>query len=130
MKRNKRKARIEGLPDINHRHLGTLQDFQIVARHEGDGGAIRHRSALPLLLSLSLSLSLFVQLLERLWESSQFVTQQKYFSHPSFVIHLIFNPTYKTKIGIANRWERGNQGITNNRPPGVNHYRSPIRNRE
>jgi hypothetical protein len=64
MKRNKRKARIEGLPDINHRHLGTLQDFQIVARHEGDGGAIRHRSALPLLLSpsLSLSLSLFVQL--------------------------------------------------------------------
>ncbi len=63
MKRNKERREInEGLPDINHRHLGALQDFQIVARHEGDGGAIRHRSSLPLLLlNPSLSLSLFVQ---------------------------------------------------------------------
>jgi hypothetical protein len=41
------------------------------------------------------------------------VTLQKYFSHPSLVIHLFFNLTHKTKTGTANRWE-----TTNSKPLG------------
>jgi len=41
------------------------------------------------------------------------VTLQKYFSHPSLVIHLFFNLAHKTKTGTANRWE-----TTNSKPLG------------
>jgi hypothetical protein len=45
---------------------------------------------------------------------AQYVTPQKYFSHPSSVIYsFFFNPTHKTESGIANRCE-----ITNSKPPG------------
>ncbi len=41
-----------------------------------------------------------------------YVILQNYFSHPSFIF-IFSNPTHKTKIGIANRWE-----TTNNKPLG------------
>jgi hypothetical protein len=41
------------------------------------------------------------------------VTLQKYFSHPSLVMHSFGNPTNKTGTGITNRW-----GTTNNKPLG------------
>jgi hypothetical protein len=42
----------------------------------------------------------------------EYVTLQKYFSHPSSDIHF-FNPIHKTKTGTANRW-----GTTNSKPQG------------
>ncbi len=39
------------------------------------------------------------------------MTLQKYFSHPSLVIHFFCNPAKKTETGIANRW-----GTTNSKP--------------
>jgi hypothetical protein len=45
---------------------------------------------------------------------AQYVTLQKYFSHPSLVKYILFcNPTHKTETGAANRW-----GTTNSKPPG------------
>jgi hypothetical protein len=46
---------------------------------------------------------------------AQYVTMQKYFSDPSLVIYFFSNPTHKTKIGTANRWE-----TTSSKPPLVN----------
>jgi hypothetical protein len=45
--------------------------------------------------------------------SAQHATLQKYFSHPSLVIYFFSNPTHKTKIGTATRWE-----TTNSKPHG------------
>jgi len=43
------------------------------------------------------------------------LTLQKYFSHPSLVIYLLFcNFTHKTETGTANRWG----GTTNSKPAG------------
>ncbi len=56
--------------------------------------------------------------------SGQYLTLQKYFSHPSFNYFLFFNPTHKTKTGTANRWE------TTKKTTWTNYYDSPIRNRE
>ncbi len=36
---------------------------------------------------------------------AQYVTLQKYFSHPSLVIYFFCNPTHKTETGTANKWE-------------------------
>jgi hypothetical protein len=42
----------------------------------------------------------------------QYVTLQKYLSHPNFSLLFFSNPTYKTKFGFANKWK-----IVNNNPP-------------
>jgi hypothetical protein len=39
---------------------------------------------------------------------AQYVTLQKHFSHPSFVIYFLFQPTHKTRTVTANRWETTN----------------------
>ncbi len=45
---------------------------------------------------------------------AQYLTLQKYFSHPSFFFFFFFsNPIYTTKTRTANRWE-----ITNSKPLG------------
>jgi hypothetical protein len=48
---------------------------------------------------------------ESISNGAQYVTPQKYFSHPSFSYLLFPNLTHKTKTGTANRWE-----ITNSNP--------------
>jgi len=39
---------------------------------------------------------------------AQYVSLQKHFSHPSFVIYFFFQPTHKTKTVTANTWETTN----------------------
>jgi hypothetical protein len=46
--------------------------------------------------------------------SAECVTLQKYYSHPSLVICLFANPTYKTETGTANT-----RGTSNSKPPGL-----------
>jgi hypothetical protein len=45
---------------------------------------------------------------------TQYVTLQKYFSHPSLVIYFFSNPTHKTKTGTSNRWETTTQLVQSN----------------
>ncbi len=35
---------------------------------------------------------------------AQYMTLQKYFSHPSLVIYFLANPSIETETRIANRW--------------------------
>jgi hypothetical protein len=49
----------------------------------------------------------------RQFNGAQYVTPQKYFSHPLFSCLLLPNPTHQTKIVTANWW-----GPTNTNPPG------------
>jgi hypothetical protein len=42
---------------------------------------------------------------ESISSGAQYVTPQKYFSHPSFSYLLFPNQTHKTKTGTANSWE-------------------------
>ncbi len=53
---------------------------------------------------------------------AQYMTLEKYFSHPSCSYLLFFQP-HKTESGTANRWE-----TTNSNPPEP--IKQPIRNRE
>jgi hypothetical protein len=41
----------------------------------------------------------------RISSGAQYVTLQKYFSHPSLVIYFLSNPTHKTKTRTPNKWE-------------------------
>jgi hypothetical protein len=55
---------------------------------------------------------------------AQYMTMQKHFSHPSFVVYFFATPTYKTEMWTANRW-----GTTNSKPPGpIIIMKGPIRN--
>jgi len=48
---------------------------------------------------------MFQQILWRLISNAEYVTLQKYFSHPSLIIYFFPTPTIKLKLDCTNRWE-------------------------